>query len=392
MLFFIKTFGIFKKKSYLCGLKYAVNFTIMKTNWKKSIVLTILLSFVLMPNAWAESFVIDNLLEYTLLNKDTTIDGNTYPTVEVGQAYTSTNGFSKPTGLLTIPETVEYEDVTYRVTAIENHTDNKSKPGGFYGCPHITSISFPEGLQRIGYKAFAGCKNSSFVLVDGSNFRGQIADSEIFIDGRVIKIDSFFISKHEVTQEEYAEIMGENPSSIKGENHPVESVSWYDAIYFCNKLSTMFGLVPVYSYRGITDVTKWDYVPHESKYMLEVEQNLNANGYRLPTREEWQYAAKGGKDFNYAGSSNIDEVAWYRYNSDDKTHEVGKKKVNGYGLFDMTGNVWEWCWNSANDYLRYYCGGSWSDRDNFIQVWQEYSDYADEQYDNIGFRIVCNAE
>ncbi len=120
---------------------------------KKNIILLIF-SCLLMPNAWAESFVIDNL-EYTLLNKDTIIDGNTYPTVEVGQAYTSTNGISKPTGLLTIPETVEYEDATYRVTAIEDHTDNKSTPGGFYGCPRITSISFPEGLQRIGYKAFA---------------------------------------------------------------------------------------------------------------------------------------------------------------------------------------------------------------------------------------------
>lgn len=120
---------------------------------KKNIILLIF-SCLLMPNAWADSFVIDNL-EYTLLNKDTIIDGNTYPTVEVGQAYTSTNGISKPTGPLTIPETVEYNGTTYRVTAIENHTDNKSTPGGFYGCPRITSISFPEGLQRIGYKAFA---------------------------------------------------------------------------------------------------------------------------------------------------------------------------------------------------------------------------------------------
>lgn len=107
-----------------------------------------------MPNAWAESFVIDNL-EYTLLNRDTIIDGNTYPTVEVGQAYTSDNGILKPTGALNIPATVENNGITYRVTAIENHTDNKSTPGGFYGCPRITSISFPEGLQRIGYKAFA---------------------------------------------------------------------------------------------------------------------------------------------------------------------------------------------------------------------------------------------
>lgn len=129
-----------------------------------------------MPNAWAESFVIDNL-EYTLLNKDTIIDGNTYPTVEVGQAYTSTNGISKPTGLLTIPETVEYEDVTYRVTAIENHTDNKSKPGGFYGCPYITSISFPEGLQRIGYKAFAQDPNieGTIIIPASVNYFGDRA-------------------------------------------------------------------------------------------------------------------------------------------------------------------------------------------------------------------------
>ena len=120
---------------------------------KKNIILLIF-SCLLMPNAWADSFVIGNL-EYTLLNKDTTIDGNTYPTVEVGQAYTSKNGYSKPTGALIIPATVENNGITYRVTAIENHTDNKSTPGGFYGCPYITSISFPDGLQRIGYKAFA---------------------------------------------------------------------------------------------------------------------------------------------------------------------------------------------------------------------------------------------
>lgn len=142
---------------------------------KKNIILLIF-SCLLMPNAWAESFVIGNL-EYTLLNKDTTIDGNTYPTVEVGQAYTSTNGISKPTGLLTIPETVEYEYVTYRVTAIENHTDNKSKPGGFYGCPYITSISFPEGLQRIGYKAFAQDPNieGTIIIPASVNYFGDRA-------------------------------------------------------------------------------------------------------------------------------------------------------------------------------------------------------------------------
>ena len=140
---------------------------------KKNIILLIF-SCLLMPNAWAvSSFVIGNL-EYTPLNKDTTIDGNKYPTVEVGQAYPSKN---KPTGALTIPATVEYEHVTYRVTAIENHTDEKATPGGFYGCPQITSISFPEGLQRIGYKAFAQDPNieGTITIPASVNYFGERA-------------------------------------------------------------------------------------------------------------------------------------------------------------------------------------------------------------------------
>lgn len=131
-----------------------------------------------MPNAWAESFVIDNL-EYTLLNKDTIIDGNTYPTVEVGQAYPSSNDIPipKPTGALIIPATVENNGTTYRVTAIENHTDEKATPGGFYGCPQITSISFPEGLQRIGYKAFAQDPNieGTITIPASVNYFGERA-------------------------------------------------------------------------------------------------------------------------------------------------------------------------------------------------------------------------
>ena len=162
----------------------------------------------------------------------------------------------------------------------------------------------------------------------------------------------------------------------------------------------MFGLVPVYSVDGITDVTKWNYVPHK-RYDLEgkIEQNLNANGYRLPTVEEWQYAARGGEGFDYAGSNNIDEVAWYIGNSNFKTHEVGKKKANGYGLYDMSGNVWEWCWDSdydmryySNNDFRYYCGGSSFCYSSEIGVDDERGSYADHQNYDVGFRIVCSAE
>ena len=174
----------------------------------------------------------------------------------------------------------------------------------------------------------------------------------------------FSILSTEVTQELYQSVMDKNPSGFKEEkNLPVEQVSWYDAVVFCNKLSVIDGLVPVYSVSNKTDVSEWGYTPHKGYSIYgEIRCNKNANGYRLPTMEEWQYAAKGGQDYKYSGSDNLDEVGWCRENSEDKTHPVAQKAPNGYRLYDMSDNVFEWCWDSDGhgSNFRYFCGGCWN--------------------------------
>lgn len=202
----------------------------------------------------------------------------------------------------------------------------------------------------------------------------------------------YSIMATEVTQELYKSVMGENPSNFKGEkNLPVERVSWYDAIVFCNRLSVKEGLKPVYSIDGVTNVSMWGYVPHkENSISKEIKWDEKANGYRLPTVEEWRYAAKGGQEFKYSGSDNLDEVGWYRENSGGKIHPVAQKKPNGYGLYDMNGNVLEWCWDSSPSYSysRYYCGGSWFNDADYCEVGDKGWDDAYSTYDLMGFRIV----
>ena len=202
---------------------------------------------------------------------------------------------------------------------------------------------------------------------------------------------TYSILKTEVTQELYESVMGENPSYFKGEkNLPVEKVSWYDAVYFCNKLSAKCGLTPVYAVAGEPDVEKWGYAPHKgNKITGTVSQNEKASGFRLPTVEEWQYAAKGGQDYDYSGSDDLDEVGWYGGNSGDKAHPVAQKKPNGYGLYDMSGNVWEWCWDSYSSHSDVpFCGGGWNNNAHACVVGYRSWLNANSTDRNLGFRIV----
>lgn len=211
---------------------------------------------------------------------------------------------------------------------------------------------------------------------------------------------NFSILATEVTQELYESVMGENPSEFKGEkNLPVENVSWVDAVAFCNELSVKEGLKPCYSYKENTNAAQWGLDNNEmsdwsenkwKKFNKNFACDTTANGYRLPTVEEWQYAAKGGQDYKYSGSDNLDEVGWYSENSGKKTHPVAQKKPNDYGLYDMSGNVWEWCWDSNPNISEYRCncGGSWCSNAYGCEVDYKYWLNANITSNNLGFRIV----
>lgn len=208
----------------------------------------------------------------------------------------------------------------------------------------------------------------AFVYVISAVSQGIEKPEMIKIPGK-----NYEMSRTEVTQKLYESVMELNPSNFKGENHPVEVASWLDGIYFCNKLSEKYGYAPVYAVNGETDTNKWNYIPHKRKLISgTITQNKDANGYRLPTVEEWQYAARGGENYKYDGISNADEIGWRYNNSGKTTHPVAEKKPNGYGLYDMFGNVAEWCWDSYG-YGRCNCGGDFFSDPKYSFVFDSFS-------------------
>jgi len=255
------------------------------------------------------------------------------------------------------------------------------------------------------------------VYIPGGSFEmGDVRDEGDSHEkpAHTVTLTGFYMGKYEVTQELWTAVMGNNPSYFtdspaSGEaqsKRPVERVSWYDTLVFCNKLSMSEGLSPAYRISGSTDPADWGTVPTDVNSTWDAVQIVaGSTGYRLPTEAQWEYAARGGNgspgNYTYSGSNTVDSVAWYYSNSDSKTHEVGKKAPNGLGLYDMSGNVWEWCWDWYGSYssgaqtdpvgadsgsIRMYRGGGWSSYGLRSAYRSSYD--PDDRSNDIGFRLV----
>lgn len=252
--------------------------------------------------------------------------------------------------------------------------------------------------------------HDSLILLQGGSFTmGSIEGENSEQPLHQVTLSPFAISKYEVTQADWMSVMDSLPAYFTNSTSlPVEQVSWYAAIVYCNRLSVKKGLTPCYKKNGTTNTDNWGAIP-ETDYATEwdsISCNWSAGGYRLPTEAEWEYAAKGGTlstNTLFSGANLLNDVGWYEMNSTSRTQVVGLKNANQISLYDMSGNVWEWCWDQYGSYSalpqidphghtsnsdRVIRGGSWESSANNCRNTKRNFIAPGYFYSTIGFRVV----
>ncbi|POX37454.1 sulfatase-modifying factor protein [Streptomyces sp. Ru73] len=192
-----------------------------------------------------------------------------------------------------------------------------------------------------------------------------------------VALTPYRLAAYPVTQALYAEVTGRRPSAARGDRRPVEGVSWWDAVRFCNALSRRDGLTPAYRFREGGDGP-------------EADLDASADGYRLPAEAEWEHACRAGTTGPHYGP--LDEIAWYRGNSQERSHDVGGKRPNAWGLHDMLGNVWNWCGDFYDPEVygtyRVLRGGGWFDEHWSCRASARRRSHPDFRVDDVGFRLA----
>ncbi|GAB1484633.1 hypothetical protein MASR2M78_34510 [Treponema sp.] len=241
------------------------------------------------------------------------------------------------------------------------------------------------------------------ILVEGGTFIQGSMEAPYSATERAheTSLSSFLLAETETTQDLWNSVMKGNPSKFRGSDKPVENVSWLDAVRFCNALSEAEGLQVAYTISGSN--VSWD---------------RNASGYRLPTEAEWEYAARGGNlgtspdqtlsRAPYSGGTDALELGWFDRNSGKSTQSVAKKKPNELGFYDMSGNVWEWCWDWYGSYpkesvkdpegaergtgQKVMRGGAWFTPVNLLRVTYRYWNTPTFKVNSVGFRLARNID
>ena len=358
-------------------------------------------------------------VEALLLNENNLILGRSSVTLNTGNLYfsagdTRVNSPDGDMGLMRFIN-INADDLTpvliiviTAVNGIPSHTLNST------GYMKIDAGNLENSLA---FRSVSDRSLENFALINGGAFTMGSPANE---PGRnnsegqwQVTVSSFYMGKYEVTQKEYHELMGTNPSNFRGSNNPVEQVSWFDAVEYCNKRSQREWLIPAYT---ITDRTPATGYPITA---ATVTWNRDANGYRLPTEAEWEYACRAGTTtaFNTGNNITTSQANYdgnYPYNNNAKgeyrqrTMPVGSFEANPWGLYDMHGNVSEWCWDWYDSYpseaqtdptgaaashdfdgsYRVLRGGSWGYYGHDLRSAYRSYDYPYGRYDGVGFRLL----